>query len=68
MLNGGGTAATLIVNTTGVNTYAGTLQDGTGGGALALIKAGNGTLYLGGAIRTAARPTSTAACSLLRAR
>jgi autotransporter-associated beta strand protein len=41
--------ATLTVNVaSGGNTYAGTLQDGTDGGTLALAKTGNGALTLTG--------------------
>ena len=42
--NQSATAAILTVNQpSGVNTFAGTLRDGTGGGALGLTKAGPGT-------------------------
>ena len=42
-------AVTLAVNVaSGANTFAGTIQDGTGGGALSLTKAGAGTLALTG--------------------
>jgi autotransporter-associated beta strand protein len=48
--NGNATAVTLTVgnsqNLSG--TYAGVIQDGTGGGALSVTKAGNGTLTLSG--------------------
>ena len=42
------TAATLTVNNSAASTYAGVLQDGSGGGSLSLIKAGAGTLMLSG--------------------
>lgn len=46
--NASATHATLTVNTNGSSTYAGTLQDGAGGGTLALAKAGLGALTLSG--------------------
>ena len=46
--NASATAATLTVNNAGSNTFAGVLQDGTGGGALSLVKSGAGTLLLSG--------------------
>jgi fibronectin-binding autotransporter adhesin len=45
--NANATPVTLTVSLAGNSTYAGTLQDGPGGGALALIKAGPGMLTLG---------------------
>jgi fibronectin-binding autotransporter adhesin len=45
--NANSTAATLTVN--GGGAYSGTLQDGTGGGALSLTKGGASTLTLSGA-------------------
>jgi autotransporter-associated beta strand protein len=47
--NANAAAATLTLNNAGANTFAGVLQDGTGGGALALTKTGAGTLTLSGA-------------------
>ncbi|MDT8390942.1 MAG: autotransporter-associated beta strand repeat-containing protein [Lentisphaeria bacterium] len=44
--NANATAATLTIHDT--TTFAGTLQDGSGGGALGLIKTGTGTLTLSG--------------------
>ncbi|HEV2972555.1 MAG TPA: autotransporter-associated beta strand repeat-containing protein [Pirellulales bacterium] len=41
-------SAVLTVNNSAANTYAGTLQDGPGGGSLGLTKSGSGTLTLGG--------------------
>jgi fibronectin-binding autotransporter adhesin len=46
--NANAIAATLTVNNAGSDTYAGVLQDGSAGGALALVKNGAGTLTLGG--------------------
>jgi len=46
--NANATPAALTVNQTGTTTYAGTLIDGTGGGALSLVKTGAGTLTLSG--------------------
>src|SRR5262249_17504604 len=46
--NGNALSAVLTVNNSGPNTYAGTLQDGPGGGSLGLAKSGGGTLTLGG--------------------
>ncbi len=43
--NGSATPATLTVNTSGPNTFFGTVQDGTGGGALSLAM-GSGNLTL----------------------
>ncbi len=40
------TPATLTVSNTAANTYAGVLRDGTGGGALSLVKTNAGTLIL----------------------
>ncbi len=45
--NGGGSPATLTVNTPAGNTYGGVLQNG-GGGSLAIAKAGSGSLFLTG--------------------
>jgi autotransporter-associated beta strand protein len=47
--NGNATAATLTVSGANSSTFNGILQDGSGGGALNLAKAGSGTLTLGGA-------------------
>lgn len=41
-------AATLTVSQTVNSTYAGLIQDGSGGGALGLVKTGGGALTLGG--------------------
>ncbi len=41
-------SAVLTVNNLAANTFAGTLQDGTGGGSLGLTKSGSGTLTLSG--------------------
>ena len=46
--NANATAATLTVNNSSANTFAGVLRDGTGGGALTLTKTGAGTLTLSG--------------------
>ena len=48
--NANATAATLTVGNSAnaSSTYAGVIQDGSGGGALSLTKAGNGTLILTG--------------------
>jgi fibronectin-binding autotransporter adhesin len=48
--NANSTAATLTINNTGANTFAGVIQDGGGGGALSLIKNGAGTLTLSGSL------------------
>ncbi len=48
VMNANGGTAGLIVNTANANTYAGSIQDGPGGGPLVLAKAGSGTLYLAG--------------------
>jgi autotransporter-associated beta strand protein len=47
--NGGGAERWLYINTAGADTFNGTLQDGSGGGALGLNKQGLGTLTLAGA-------------------
>ena len=47
--NANAAAATLTITNTAANTYAGLLQDGTGGGALALVVNGTNTLTLSGA-------------------
>jgi autotransporter-associated beta strand protein len=47
--NKSATPATLTVNNSSDNTYAGLLQDSAGGGALSLTKSGAATLTLGGA-------------------
>ena len=58
--NASATSATLLV--AGAGTYAGVLQDGPGGGALTLVKAGAGTLTLRAQqAATAARPASPVA-------
>ncbi|MGN6370604.1 MAG: beta strand repeat-containing protein, partial [Phycisphaerae bacterium] len=46
--NGGGANATLTINNPANASFAGVLQDGTGGGALALAKNGAGTQTLSG--------------------
>ena len=46
--NASATSATLSVNSTIANTYAGVLQDGTGGGSLGLAKLGGNVLTLSG--------------------
>ena len=46
--NGNVAPATLTVNTSAANTFAGTLQDGLGGGSLGLTVSGSGTLTLSG--------------------
>jgi fibronectin-binding autotransporter adhesin len=48
VMNASGGSAALVVNTASANTYAGTIQDGPGGGPLFLAKAGSGSLYLAG--------------------
>jgi fibronectin-binding autotransporter adhesin len=47
--NASSTAATLSVNNVGSSSFAGVLQDGTGGGPLTLVKSGTGTQILTGA-------------------
>ena len=47
--NASATPVTLTVNNSVANTFAGSLQDGSGGGALSLVKNGDGTLTLSGA-------------------
>ena len=47
--NVGGAAATLTVNNATASTYAGVIRDGSGGGAVSLVKGAAGTLELGGA-------------------
>ena len=46
--NGSLTAGTITYSSVSSGTFAGTLQDGTGGGALVLVKAGSGTFTLSG--------------------
>ena len=46
--DGNAAGATLTVNNSAANTFAGTLQDGPGGGSLGLTKSGGGTLMLSG--------------------
>ncbi len=46
--NASPTAATLTINNTGTNTFAGVIQDGAGGGILSLTKTGAGNQVLGG--------------------
>ncbi len=46
--NGNAAPATLTVNNSTGNSFAGVLQDGPGGGALSLTKTGSGTLALSG--------------------
>ena len=46
--NANATPATLTISNSGTSTYAGTLTDGTGGGALSLTKTGAGILVLAG--------------------
>lgn len=47
--NASSTAATLTVNPSALGTFAGVVQDGSGGGALSLTKTGAGRLILSGA-------------------
>lgn len=50
MENANGSAVTLTLGTDGTSTiFSGTLRDGTGGGALSLVKTGAGAQTLGGA-------------------
>jgi|GEM_PF-1223743 len=49
VINGNANPATLTVNNGTANTFAGSLTDGAGGGALSLTKGGLGTLTLSGA-------------------
>ncbi|MEI6713394.1 MAG: autotransporter-associated beta strand repeat-containing protein, partial [Verrucomicrobiota bacterium] len=46
--NGNATGGTFTVSGTGSSTFAGVLQDGSGGGALSFTKGGSGTLTLSG--------------------
>jgi autotransporter-associated beta strand protein len=46
--NASAAAAILTINNSAANTFAGNLVDGTGGGALSLVKNGGGTLTLSG--------------------
>jgi autotransporter-associated beta strand protein len=46
--NANAAAATLTVSQTANSTFAGLIQNGTGGGALSIVKAGSGTLTLTG--------------------
>jgi autotransporter-associated beta strand protein len=46
--NGSPTAATLTINNSSANTFAGILQDGTSSAALSILKFGSGALTLGG--------------------
>ena len=46
--NGSATTRWLIVTNTGANTFAGSLQDGSGGGLLGFSKGGDGTMTLTG--------------------
>ncbi|NNM72740.1 autotransporter-associated beta strand repeat-containing protein [Enterovirga aerilata] len=62
--NASGTPATLTVNQAVDTTYSGILQDGAGGGALALTKTGAGSLTLTGA-STYTGPTSVTAGTLV---
>ena len=48
VMNASGGSAALVVNTVNANTYAGTIQDGPGGGAMIIAKAGIGSLYIAG--------------------
>ncbi len=48
--NANATAATLTINSALTAAYAGTLADGTGGGALSLVKSGAGTQTLSGIV------------------
>jgi autotransporter-associated beta strand protein len=52
--NGGSSVAnaTLTINSASASTFGGVIQDGTGGGTLALTKSGAGTLTLGNANNT----------------
>jgi fibronectin-binding autotransporter adhesin len=47
--NANGAAGSLTVNSSGASAFAGTLQNGPGGGALSLTSSGSGTLTLSGA-------------------
>jgi autotransporter-associated beta strand protein len=46
--NASASGATLTISNAADNSFTGVLQDGAGGGSLALVKAGAGTLTLGG--------------------
>ena len=48
--NGSATPATLAINGSAATAFTGTLQDGTGGGPLSLLKSGSGTQTLGGTL------------------
>lgn len=46
--NASASAKTLTINSAGTSTYAGVIQDGTGGGALSVTNSGAGTVTLSG--------------------
>jgi autotransporter-associated beta strand protein len=63
--NANGTAATLTVKMpSGTNTYAGTVQDGSGGGALSVATSGSGTLNLSGPLTYSGTTTVGAGSTL----
>ncbi len=57
--NASSTAATLTINSASNNTFAGVIQDGSGGGALSITKAGAGTLTLAGSSANTQTGTTT---------
>jgi autotransporter-associated beta strand protein len=57
--NASSTAAAMTVNGSSTTSYTGTIQDGTGGGAFSLVKAGSGSLTLGGTLAYTGNTTVT---------
>ena len=58
--NTSGTPATLTVNGSATTSFTGTLQDGSGGGALSLIKSGSGSQTIGGTLAYSGSTTVSA--------
>lgn len=65
--NASSTAATLTVNGTTTASFTGTLQDGTGGGSLSLVKSSSGTQTLGGTLSYSGGTTVSAGTLALTA-